>query len=175
MNAKRLPAFVVLAAVVLAAAGFAVAADGHSQTTVVKEATKAFHHDVGAAEAAGYGRFLDAAGIACIESAAGGMGVHYVKGALVGDAVLDPAEPEALVYQPQVDGKLKLVAVEYIVFKSAWENAGHLGRPSLFGREFDFTDAPNRYGIPPFYALHAWIFKGNPAGHLEPYNPQVDC
>ena len=41
--------------------------------------------------------------------------------------------------------------------------------------EFDFTDAPNRYGLPPFYSLHAWIWKDNPAGAFEMWNPSVHC
>jgi hypothetical protein len=156
-------------------AGLALAAGGNgAQFAAVKQATVHFHA-VGDAEAAGYGRFPDAAGIACIESPAGGMGVHYVNGGLVGDAVLDPYRPEALVYEPKQGGGLHLVALEYIVFKSAWEAAGHSSPPSMFGRQFDFTNSPNRYGIPPFYALHAWIWKTNSSGTLEPYNPRIDC
>lgn len=157
-------------------AGLAVAAGGNgAQLSAVKQATAHFH-DVGDAEAVGYGRFLDAAGLACIESpGVGGMGIHYVNGGLVGDAVLDPARPEALVYEPKQGGGLRLVALEYIVFKGLWEAAGHSSPPALFGRRFDFTDSPNRYGIPPFYALHAWVWKTNSSGPLEPWNPRIDC
>jgi hypothetical protein len=45
----------------------------------------------------------------------------------------------------------------------------------LFGHEFNFTDAPNRYGLPPFYSLHAWVWKDNPAGTFEMWNPGVHC
>jgi hypothetical protein len=34
---------------------------------------------------------------------------------------------------------------------------------------------PNRYGLPPFYSLHAWIWKPNPSGILTPWNPRVSC
>jgi hypothetical protein len=156
----------------LAVVGLAIAAGAFDGA---KSATARFH-DLSKAEAAGYGKFVDAAGIACIESAAaGGMGVHYVNGRLVGDAVLDPTQPEALVYQPKPGGGVRLVALEYIVFKDVWEAAGRVDPPSLFGRQFDFTAFPNRYGIPAFYALHAWIWKPNPSGTLEPWNPLVDC
>jgi hypothetical protein len=170
MKFKRfaLGLFVVVPLVVVGLAIAAGAFDG------AKSATAGFH-DLEKAEAMGYGKFPDAAGIACIESAAGGMGVHYVNGGLVGDAVLDPTRPEALVYQPKPGGGVRLVALEYIVFRDVWHAAGHTNPPSLFGRQFDFTDSPNRYGIPPFYALHAWIWKPNPSGILEPYNPRVDC
>jgi hypothetical protein len=70
---------------------------------------------------------------------------------------------------------MHLVALEYIVFKSVWEAAGNREPPRLFGRQFDFTDSPNRYGIPAFYALHAWAWKGNPSGDFFAWNPRVDC
>ncbi len=171
MKVKRVALGFVLV-VPLAVVGLAIAAGAFDGA---KSATARFH-DLDKAEAAGYGKFLDAAGIACIESAAAGaMGVHYVNGGLVGDAVLDPQRPEALVYEPKAGGGMKLVALEYIVFKEVWEAAGHLQPPSMFGRQFDFTDRPNRYGIPPFYALHAWLWKPNSSGDLEPWNPRVDC
>jgi hypothetical protein len=67
---------------------------------------------------------------------------------------------------------LKLVAVEYVVF--VHDRAG-AEPPSLFGQEFDFVGSPNRYGLPPFYALHAWIWKPNPSGLLSAWNPSVTC
>jgi hypothetical protein len=104
------------------------------------------------------------------------MGIHYVNGNLVGDAVLDVAHPEALVYEPGgFFTKQRLAALEYIVFKDVWEAAGHTAKPRLFGVDFDFTPSPNRYGIPAFYALHAWIWKANPAGMFMPWNPRVNC
>lgn len=140
------------------------------------ERATAQYRDISAAEAAGYGEFRDAQGIACIAlEGVGGMGVHYVNGALVGDAVLDPLRPESLVYAPGRGGNLKLAAVEYIVFKEVWEAAGNLEPPSLFGVEFDLVPSPNRFGIPAFYALHAWIFRNNQAGTFAPWNPKVTC
>jgi hypothetical protein len=160
----------VLVVVPLAAAGLAVAAGVFGEA---RPATAHFHH-VAMAEAAGYTEFRDAQGVACIElEGTGAMGVHYVNGSLVGDAVLDPRKPEALVYERR-GGNLHLVALEYIVFKDVWEEE-HLGRPSLFGREFDLVDSPNRYGLPPFYALHAWAWKVNPSGDFFAWNPRVDC
>lgn len=176
MTRKHIVILCLAALPVLLLAGIAVAAGTNaSQLSEARNATAAFH-DLDKAEAAGYGLFPDAAGIACIEApGVGGMGVHYVNGGLVGDAVLDATRPEALVFEPKPGGGERLVALEYIVFKSAWEAAGHLSPPSMFGRQFDFTDSPNRYGIPPFYALHAWLWKPNSAGDLEPYNPRIDC
>ena len=79
-------------------------------------------------------------------------------------------------YEPrQYSGGYKLVALEYIVFKDVWEAAGHSSPPTLFGQEFQLTPGGNRFGIPAFYALHAWLFRGNPLGQLQPWNPRVDC
>jgi hypothetical protein len=102
------------------------------------------------------------------------MGVHYVKGALVGDGAIDPLTPEAMVYEPDERGRPHLVAVEYVVFQDAWD-AQHKSPPKLFGHRFDFSAAGNRYGLPAFYSLHAWLYKNNPAGTFAMWNPNVTC
>jgi hypothetical protein len=156
---------------VLAAAGIAVAG-GHGSADAASPATARFH-DLDKAIEAGYSiRLADTAGIECIaHTTDGAMGVHMVNGSLL-DSEVDATQPEALVYEPRKDGSLKLVAVEYVVFQSAWQGSEP---PSLFGRTFDFTPAGNRYGLPAFYALHAWIWKPNPSGLLYAWNPNVDC
>jgi hypothetical protein len=139
-----------------------------------KTATRHFRH-LHAAKAAGYGLLVDAKGIACIDMPGmGAMGIHYVNSTLVGDGDVNPTTPEALVYEPRRDGRLRLVALEYVVFQSAWD-AVHSAPPSLFGHRFDFTPSPNRYGLPAFYSLHAWIWKHNPAGTFAMWNPRVHC
>jgi hypothetical protein len=45
----------------------------------------------------------------------------------------------------------------------------------MFGQPFQLTLAPNRFGLPDFYSLHAWLFKNNPAGMFMPWNPDVKC
>jgi hypothetical protein len=94
---------------------------------------------------------------------------------LVGDTELDPANPEALVYAPNAAGQLKLAALEYIVFKAAWEDAGNTSPPTMFGEEFNLTPSPNRFGLPAFYSLHAWVWEPNSSGLLQPWNPRVHC
>jgi hypothetical protein len=125
---------------------------------------------------AGYGLFTDAKGIACIDNpGTGAMGVHFVNGNYVGDAHEFVRQPEALVYEPQANGSMRLVAVEYVVLKSAWEAAGNTQPPSLFGQQFMRIPAGNRYGLPEFYALHVWAWKTNPAGMFAMWNPDVTC
>jgi hypothetical protein len=160
----------------LSAAALLAAPAGATQGDLesAKQVT-ARYHEISAAQAAGYGEFRDAAGIACIDNPPlGTMGIHYVNGGLVGDAVVNARTPEALVYEPKPGGGLKLVALEYIVFQGAWD-AGHSSRPELFGHEFGLVTSPNRYGLPPFYELHAWLWKPNPSGMFFEWNPRVSC
>ena len=158
-------------AVSLAVVGIAFATNVFDD---IRQAT-ARYHDLSKAETAGYAEFPDAQGIRCIElPGTGAMGVHYVKGSLVGDAVLDPQRPEALVYE-QRGNNMHLVALEYIVFKQVWEDAGNQQPPTMFGRQFNLTPAPNRFGIPAFYSLHAWAWKVNPEGDFFAWNPRVNC
>lgn len=167
----------ILAAAVCAAGVTAyVATAGQPPLEQARAATAGAHNGV----PAGYGLFKDAAGIACIEMPPmpgmppGAMGIHYVNGDYVGDPNEDPSKPEAVIYEPEKNGQLRLVGLEYVTLKEAWD-AHHSSPPSLFGQEFNFTDSPNRYGLPPFYSLHAWIWKNNPAGMFAMWNPNVSC
>lgn len=96
----------------------------------------------------------------------GGMGIHYVNPAYMKDATLDVARPQAVMYEPQDDGSLKLIAVEYIAFKGPASIEGHL---------MNFNNAPNSYGLDPFYELHVWAWKPNPLGTFADDNPDVSC
>jgi hypothetical protein len=165
---KRLLILAILV-VPLVVAGIAIAAGAFDGA---KTATARFH-DLDKAKAAGYTvQVFDAAGITCIaQPGQGAMGIHMLKPSLL-DSEIDAKNPELLVYEPRNNGTLKLVALEYLVFVADWQGSSP---PSLFGREFDLVPAGNRYGLPPFYALHAWIWKPNPSGILNAWNPRVEC
>jgi hypothetical protein len=168
---KRILFLLALLVPVLAATGIAVAAGAFDGA---KSSTARFH-DLDQAVAAGYSvKVADLAGIECIaQPGEGAMGVHMLNPALLFDeGVIDAEQPELLVYEPRNDGTLKLVALEYLVLAEDWQGAT---KPALFGKEFDTTEAGNRYGLPKFYALHAWIWKPNPSGILHAWNPRVDC
>jgi hypothetical protein len=155
------------------AASVAYAHSGHDLRSV-RVATAKFH-SIAVAEKNGYALLSDAQGIACIDMPGmGGMGVHWANGALVGDKKIDATNPEAMVYAPQRDGTLKLAAVEYVVLTADWD-ATHHQPPKLFGHTFNVTTAPNRFGLPAFYSLHAWVWQHNPAGRFEMWNPDVTC
>ena len=169
---RALATVAALAAMLALGAASASAASGDG-LAAARAGTAKFHSNA-AAQSAGYGLLVDAAGIACIDNPAGGMGIHYVNGALVGDDKLNAATPELVVYEPTENGRLRLVAAEYVVFQAAWE-AEHGSAPELFGQEFELVEAGNRYGLPPFYELHAWLWKHNPAGMFDDWNPKVTC
>ncbi len=175
---KRAAILLVVATVpLLVLGGYAAASSQRSSLSTATAATAAFHN-LGAAQAAGYTiHVAELSGATCIANGAvGAMGDHFVNGKLLVDkGVIDAAAPEALVYERRNNGSFKLVALEYIVFQADWEAAGNSSPPALFGRTFDFTPSPNRYGLPPFYALHAWIWKPNPSGLLFAWNPRVSC
>jgi hypothetical protein len=161
--------FITLALAALVAAGIAVGAGAFDGA---KPATARFH-DLDKAKAAGYTvTVIDLSGASCIaQPGAGAMGIHMLNPSLL-DSAIDAEQPELLVYEPRANGELKLVALEYLVLQGAWAGAEP---PKLFGKQFDFTGMPNRYGLPPFYSLHAWIWKPNPSGILTPWNPRVTC
>jgi hypothetical protein len=135
----------------------------------VRHATAGFR-DFNRVEDAGYGKFLDC----FVNNEVGGMGQHYVNGDLLGDAVLDPMTPEALVYEPTEDGDMILVAFEYLVFADQWD-AENTGRPApvLFDRPLHLlTNIPN---TPPVWALHIWLWTDNPNGLFADFNPIAFC
>jgi hypothetical protein len=135
----------------------------------VRRETAGFR-DFAVVEDAGYGKFLDC----FLNNDVGGMGQHYVNGELVGDDVLDPMQPEALVYEPTGDGAMILVAFEYLVFADVWDPEDE-GReaPVLFDQEFHLkTNIPD---TPPVWTLHIWLWKSNPEGVFADYNPLVFC
>jgi hypothetical protein len=168
---------VALCVSVAAAAVASAAPAGAGSTSDAARATARFH-DLAVAKQARYALLKDKDGVACIAMDSmpgmGAMGVHYVKGPLVADGVLKQSAPEALVYAPSTGGALRLAAVEYVVLKSAWEKR-HASPPSLFGHVFNLTPAGNRFGLPAYYSLHAWIWKHNPAGTFAMWNPKVTC
>jgi hypothetical protein len=163
-----------LAATLTAAAAAVVpmaTAEGRSGGSLedIRSATRRYR-DVDKAIDAGYVQFFG-----CVhEPLAGSMGIHFVNGTLAGDTVIDRAKPEALTYELQPNGELGLVGVEYVVFQEAWD-AQHDQPPSLFGQPFVLVPSANRYGIPAFYALHAWAWKTNPTGPYKDWNPKVLC
>jgi hypothetical protein len=136
---------------------------------------------------------------ACVSAAAeglpaelGAMGVHFIHPALLKITGTEPRvdgmstytdwlQPSVLIYEPQADGSMELVAVENLVFEAAWETAGMGDQPVLNGRSWDhMADDPNTagdeaHGFMPHFDQHVWLFRENPMGDLMPFNPNVTC
>jgi len=136
---------------------------------IVRDATERFQ-DVEVAKAEGY-----ALQFGCVSGPdSGAMGMHFVNGALVGDPEIDPTRPEIVIYEPQPNGRLKLVGADFLVLADAW-NAKHAAPPQLKGQLFHLFEAPNRFGLPAFYTLHVWAWKDNPTGSFVNWHANVSC
>lgn len=125
----------------------------------------------------------------------GAMGLHYVRRDLLGlppkpvpgqkvngtGTYTDFGKPAMLVYEPQADGSLELVAVENLVFASAWhakhgeEPPQYRGTPFVLLRDKPETKLDEAHGWEPHYELHAWVFRDNPIGVHAQVNPTVSC
>lgn len=105
----------------------------------------------------------------------GGMGVHFVNPALLGDASFDPLRPEMLLYQPGPNGQMRLVGVEYMIFRAPWEAAGKAGVPMFGSQPFEASFGEAAHGMEDHYELHAWIWAENPSGMFAPFNPDLSC
>jgi hypothetical protein len=106
----------------------------------------------------------------------GAMGVHFVLPSRLRDGVLNPNEPEALIYEPMTGGGFRLVGVEFIVIASDWAGLHpEGGTPAVDGHLTHYVGEPNRYGLPAFHELHVWAWENNPNGSFADWNTQVSC
>jgi hypothetical protein len=121
----------------------------------------AAYHDLQAAIDAGFVEPFDPN--PCFTLPDAGMGFHYIKRERV-DLSPVAAEPELLVYMPGDDGAQHLVAVEYLVPGLPTDTP-----PELFGQQFHFTELVSGW------TLHAWIWRNNPDGMFEDFNPKLRC
>ncbi|MBB1283230.1 hypothetical protein HRH25_02510 [Flavisolibacter sp. BT320] len=127
----------------------------------VRSATARFH-STNQAEMAGYLSSNHCVSVPGL----GGMGYHWANPTLV-DAEFDPLQPEAVLYATAPNGKLRLIAVEYIVLKEpgmAW--------PMFGDQAFDDGGTPDPR---PHWSLHVWLYENNPAGMFTPFNPNITC
>jgi len=143
----------------------------YHERKVVKKATRALRTPA-AAVAAGFQPTDECAELPGV----GGMGYHYVNLDNLLDGVIDPRRPEVLVFVPTGDGGRKLGAVEYFQVDADQDVTTDDDRPSLFGKyAFDGPMLGHGPGQPIHYDKHVWLYKHNPAGQLQPWNPKVHC
>jgi hypothetical protein len=138
---------------------------------VVREAT-AKYKDVSIAEADAYHLMFG-----CVSGPdSGGMGLHYVNMALVKKGEVDATKPQIVIYEPQLDGHLKLIGADFLVLADQWDkDHPEDGPPQLMGQLFHYFESPNRFGLPAFYTLHVWAWKPNPNGAFVNWHPDVSC
>jgi hypothetical protein len=171
-------------------------APGEPSLAEVRAATERFR-DVRVALAEGYIRdpfdLCDTADMMGKPAKLGAMGIHYVRMDLLGitrppnprvngtGIHNDFRKPSILIYEPQADESLELVAVENLVFKESWHAAGNAAKPAFHGVEFDtMADDPGTkpdeaHMFEPHYDRHVWLYRDNPNGIFAPFNPNVTC
>jgi len=169
---------------------------GEPTLAEVRQATERFR-DVNVALAEGYIRdpfdLCETAAMMGRPASDGAMGIHYFRPDLLGITAppsprvngvgmhTDFRAPSILIYEPQADGSLALVAVENLVFAAAWRAAGHTEPPTFHGVPYDsMADDPNTtldeaHMFEPHFDRHVWIYRENPRGVFTPLNPAVTC
>ena len=162
----------------------------------VRAATERFR-DVSVALAEGYVRdpmnICDTAPMMGRPAKLGAMGIHFFRPDLLGISAppnprvegngthIDFLKPGILIYEPQADGSLELVAVENLVFQKSWHAAGNSKPPSYQGVEYDtMQDDPKTaideaHMFEPHYDRHVWLYRENPNGMFAQFNPRVNC
>jgi hypothetical protein len=160
-----------------------------SELAAVRAATARFH-TISDAYAAGYTTQFEP----CVENpGVGVMGVHARHDARMADQVIDPLQPELLLYVPQPNGGLRLTGVEYFQvvllrntatnviapwfspdpWPSTYQVVGPT--PQLFGQDFDGPMPGHIPAMPWHWDLHAWIWAHNPSGMFAEWNPSLRC
>jgi hypothetical protein len=162
----------------------------------VRAATERFR-DVKVAEAEGYMReptnMCDAAEMMGKPASLGVMGIHFLRPDLLGitgppnprvdgtGTHTDFTKPAVLIYEPQADESLQLVAIENLVFIKAWEAAGNKAPPSFQGVPYDrmvddpATKVDEAHMFEPHYDRHVWLYRDNPNGIFAQFNPNATC
>lgn len=127
----------------------------------VKSATAKFQR-LSVAQAAGFTNQFPAG---CKSTSEGGQGFHYLNPARV-DTLVELLRPELVMYEPQKNGRMELIGVDYVVPLDAWR---HEDPPTLLGVPFMRNEA---LGV---WALHIWNWRRNPSGTFAMWNPRVSC
>jgi hypothetical protein len=162
----------------------------------VRAATERFR-DVKVALAEGYVRdptdTCDSAEMMGKPASLGAMGIHFFRPDMLGISAppnprvdgngthTDFNKPAILIYEPQADGSLQLVAVENLVFQKAWHAAGNKKPPRFHGVEWDTmqddpaTKIDEAHMFEPHYDRHVWLYRDNPNGMFAQFNPAVSC
>lgn len=134
----------------------------HEQAAAVVRQATAAYADLAVAKAAGYAVQFPAG---CAASPEGAQGFHWLNESLV-DNHVNLQKPELLMYEPQADGRMVLVGVDYVIPFDQWKSPQP---PRLLGVPM-MRNEPLKV-----WALHIWAQRANPTGLFAPWNPTVSC
>ena len=189
---------IALGAVLLAACAQNVSGPAAGEPTLdeVRSLSERFQ-DVNVALAEGYIRdpanICETAAMMGQPTERGAMGVHYFRPDLLGitappsprvDGVgthTDFRNPAILIYEPQADGSMQLVAVENLVFQESWRASGQSEPPRFHNVAYDtMADDPataldEAHNFAPHFDRHVWVYRENPSGVFAQFNPTVTC
>ena len=189
-------------AVIAAAAGLAAApatpkpGAGEPTLAEIRKATERFR-DVNVALKEGYipdpNNMCETAEMMGKPAALGAMGIHYFRPDMLGITAppnprvdgngthTDFRNPSILIYEPQANGSMELVAIENLVFAAAWRAAGNTAPPSFHGVPYDSmfddpaTPTDEAHMFAPHFDRHVWVYRDKPNGVFNPLNPNVSC
>jgi hypothetical protein len=163
------PSEPALVATLERADGNAVRITDEGQLAALRQVTERYK-SLDAAKQAGYSTQITPC---WAHHSAGAMGYHYGKTDIF-DAAVDLLQPEVVIYEPEKNGRMNLVGLEYIVPLDAWQAAKHdlndpTDVPQLLGQRF------TRHSFLPIFKLHIWLWRNNPSGTYADWNPKVSC
>ena len=185
-------------AVAMAVCAPAISAHSKHEPTLEEVRTATAHFkDVRVALAEGYVRdpmnICDTADMMGKPASLGAMGIHFFRPDILGisgppnprvdgnGTHTDFNKPGILIYEPQADGSLELVAVENLVFQKPWHTAGNREPPTFHGVAYDnmkddpATKIDEAHMFEPHYDRHVWLYRENPNGMFAQFNPNVSC
>ncbi|NNK71888.1 MAG: hypothetical protein HKO94_01725 [Flavobacteriaceae bacterium] len=96
------------------------------------------------------------------------MGHHFLNPALA-DGTFNLTEPEFILYAPDGNGDMQMVAIEYGIVPDDPENPG--SPPEGFTGSEDEWFFNEMIGM---WTLHVWTIMENPDGIFAPHNPNLD-
>ena len=95
------------------------------------------------------------------------MGHHYLNPALA-DGTFELEKPEIILYVPDENGDMQMVAVEYAIVPDDPANPGN--PPEGFTGNFDQWHFNEMVGQ---WQLHVWTILENPDGIFAAFNPSI--
>ena len=121
------------------------------------------YHDIDTARADGFIPVTSG----CAEEAGGEvMPIPFANIERLFDSRIDPSRPDALLYEPAANGRMRLVGVELAIPFTQWSEAAP---PAFLGHAFEREEELGVYG------LHIWVWSHNPEGMFAEGNPRITC